>query len=831
MRFGSKALCIPRSLFTLAIGLALVLLAAPAAAEEDAAAEQATEEVADGDEEEEEPEKADGIEDLYVTAEKRETLIQETPIAITALTQDFMQEQVVNDPNDYTLIVPSFSYRNVPNRVFIRGIGRNVNTLGLDPGVAMYTDGIYTSEAVPLTSSSFGTERVEVLRGPQGTLYGRNATGGAVNIISERPSDEFHAKARVIVGNLDSQQYGLILTGPVGGPIEDRLRYHFLFNRASRDGYIQNATGKDLGSVDDYFFRGTLEADITDDLNVWVQGSYYTYDRDGGSNLGASVGLLEDPYSTPTRPAPFATSPLAPSAQFGWPVRNPTVQDVHNVDFNDVARVRLDPVWTLHGRATWNIGPVTLKYIGGYTDYDWESIGSDLDKTSNPTITTLEDAGEDKWYTSSELQLLSNDESAIQWLLGLYYYHENIKQPYKIYDPLNWRMEIFPFSPGLTNPDRRYYFQKGWLETNSYAVFGEASYEFLDVWSVTAGLRYSYDEKKGKELQEIYADARAAAFGQDDPFYALYNFALDLSDPNNSRRHKSHWDAVSGRFVLQYTPIEEVMLYSSFTMGYKPGGFNLGALQEDPEFDDEQVFAYEFGTKTTLLENHLQLNGTFFYYDYRDMQIARAFTDRGTGVTTSEVLNADEASVFGVEIEGLYRYDFDLLWPSDITLSLGYSFLHARYDDFCCSNDQTLPLPDQPPPPAPPVEPIEFDLSGNPLVQSPDHKVSTSLRYGIDTNAGEFAVTGRFSWVDDQLYGIFDDERRWGEDYHRTDLFVSWTMDLPILQDITIIGFVKNLEDDENVNHVQITDAADLGRRYVNPNLQRTYGLEIHLAY
>jgi iron complex outermembrane receptor protein len=830
MRLGNRKLCTFCSRFTLAIGLALVLLAAPAAAQEDAAAEPATEnaatadeegEAAAADEEEAEPEKTGGIEDLYVTAEKRETKLQETPIAITAMPQEFLEQQVVNDPNDYTLLVPSFSYRNVPNRVFIRGIGRNVNTLGLDPGVAMYTDGIYTSEAVPLTSSSFGTERVEVLRGPQGTLYGRNATGGAVNIITERPSDEFHAQARVILGNLDSQQYGAILTGPVPG-LDERLRYHFLFNRASRDGYIQNASGRDLGSVDDFLYRGTLEADITDDLNVWVQALHYSYERDGGSNLGSVVGLLEDPYATTTP----ATSPLVMSAQFGWPVQNPTVRDLHKVDFNDVARVRLDPVWTVLGRATWDIGPVTLRYIGGYTDYDWESIGSDLDKTSNPAIRTLEDAAENKQYMSHELQLLSNGEGPFHFLLGLYYYHEDIQQPYKIYDPLNARMETFvaqvlpfPIIPGLTNPEHRYYYQKGRLETDSYAVFGEASYDFLDVWKVTAGLRYSYDEKKGEELQQIYADWRV--YGGSDLLRDLLGrpencCAFDLTNADNFRRHKSHWDAVSGRFVLQYTPVEEVMLYSSFTMGYKPGGFNLGALQDDPVFDDEQVFAYELGAKTTLLENHLQLNGTFFYYDYRDLQVAVAVTDV---VTVTDVMNADEASVFGVEIEGVYRYDFDLLWPSDITLSLGYSFLHARYDDFCCSEDQATPSTET------------FDLSDNPLVQSPEHKVTTSLTYGIDTDVGEFAVTGRFSWVDDQLYGIFDDTRRWGESYHRTDLFVSWTTDIPVLQDITIIGFVKNLEDDENVNHVLITDSLDLGRRYVNPNLPRTYGLEMHLAY
>jgi iron complex outermembrane receptor protein len=821
----------PRSLFTLLIGLAFVLVAAPAAAQEDTATAEATEEAAAADEEGGEPGEKGGLEEIVITAEKREGLLQETPIAVTAMTEEFMEKQVVNNANDYTLLIPSFSYREVPNRAFIRGIGRNVNALGLDPGVAIYNDGVYTSETAALFNSSFGIERIEVLRGPQGTLYGRSATGGAVNIITEKPSDEFHVKGRVISGNLDSQQFGLIVTGPVRGPIEDRLRYHVLFNRATQDGFIDNLSGPDLGSVDDYLLRASLEADVTDDLNLWLQYEYFYYDRKG-SNFGAAVGLLTDQYARKV----FATSPLTINAQYRWHNPNPTRKNLHKVDYNDVASVKLDPSSTLRGQAAWDVGPVTLKYIGGYTSYDWESIGSDLDKTSNPDIRTLEDVAEDKTYTSHEVQLLSNNESALQWLAGFYYYHEKITQPYEIYAPDNARMETFvdtatlAIIPGISNEMHDYYFQRGSVETDSYAVFGEASYdlgglgvELLEDLSVTGGIRYSYDEKKGKEFQKQFADTRV--YGVTDAFRDFIGLpqnccAFDFSKANNYRVHKSDWDAVSGRVVLQHTPIEDVMIYASFTMGYKPGGFNLGALQDDPVFDDEQVFAYELGAKTTLLDNQMQLNGTFFYYDYKDLQVARAVTDPLTLVTNTQVINADEASVFGLEIEGLYKYDFELLLPSDITLSLAYTFLHARYDDFCCSEDTALPAP----------RPLE-DLDGNPLTQSPDHKISTSLRYGIFTDVGDFALIARFSWVDEQLYGIFDDERRWGDDYHRTDLLASWTTDIPALQDITIIAFVKNLEDDENVNHVQITDVADLGRRYVNPNLPRTYGLEIHLAY
>jgi len=825
MLVTTQTLWTHRWLYILAAGIGLVLAVGPVSAEEQAASVETAEDVSATDDEATKGDQHRGIEEIVVTAEKREGKLQETPIAVTAFTNEGMKKQVINNANDYTLIVPSFSYREYPNRAFIRGIGRNENALGLDPGVAIYNDGVYTSETSPLFSSSFGVERIEILRGPQGTLYGRSATGGAVNIISEKPSPEFHAKARIITGNFGSQQEGLIVTGPIGGPVGNRLRYHFLFNHAKQNGTIHNLGGEDLGSLDDYFYRAQLEADVTDDLNLWIQYDYLTWDRKG-ENYGTVLGVLQDPYATTT---PF-TSPLTLNPQFGWTKPNPSVNDLHTVDNNDVSHVRLDPSWSLRGQAKWE-GPVILKWIAGYTSYDWKSVGGDLDKTSNPSQRVLEDVAERKTYASSEFQILSSEDSTpqllggdVEWLLGFYYYHEKIHQPYEIYLPLNARLEtivaatppFLPISPPIPNSKRRVYLQTGDLETDSYAGFGEATWKFLESWSLTGGLRYSYDKKAGEETQHVYADAMRYGFPDLGTCCALY-----LSNPANRRSYASNWSSVSGRAVLQYQFSQDAMIYGSFTSGYKPGGFRLGGLQDDPIFDNEQLFAYELGTKTTWLDNHLQLNGTFFYYDYRDLQVVRAFTDPVSGIVNSQVINADEASVFGIEIEGLYVYEFDLLWESDVTLGVGYSFLHSRYDKFCCSEDQSN------------TSKIQVDLTGNPLTQSPDHKITLSANYGIDTRVGEFDLTGRFSWVDEQLYSIFDTRspNRWGDAYHRTDILLNWSVDIPALKDISIVAFIKNVEDGANVNHVQISSAEDLARRYVNPNLPRTYGLEIHLSY
>ena len=214
------------------------------------------------------------LEEIIVTASRRETSLQDTPLAVTALSQGLIEELNVNTPFMYEAIVPSLTYQQSPNRLSIRGVGRFTNALGTSPGVAIYNDGIFTAEATSLSTQPINIDRAEVLRGPQGTLYGRNTTGGAVNIISRRPAAEFEADLRVKVGDEGLRQYA----GVVSGPVTDNLRYkvHILDNE--RDGLQENTIGNDFRSADATYYEAQVEWDITDRLNLWVE--YGRLDQD-----------------------------------------------------------------------------------------------------------------------------------------------------------------------------------------------------------------------------------------------------------------------------------------------------------------------------------------------------------------------------------------------------------------------------------------------------------------------------------------------------------------------------------------------------------------------
>ena len=226
------------------------------------------------------------LEEVIVTASKRETNLQDTAIAVSAFTSDMLESLDINSPFDFESLVPSFTYQQTRNRISIRGVGRFSNSLGVSPGVAIYNDGIFTAEAAALSSQPMNIQQTEILRGPQGTLYGRNTTGGAVNVISKRPTDEFHGDFRAKFGNYGTQEFGFVITGP----ITDSFRYKLHAYDAERDGLQDNEAGTDLRTVDSTYLEAQLEWDITDDLSVWLK--YGTLETDPIAGAAPS----DDPY-------------------------------------------------------------------------------------------------------------------------------------------------------------------------------------------------------------------------------------------------------------------------------------------------------------------------------------------------------------------------------------------------------------------------------------------------------------------------------------------------------------------------------------------------------
>lgn len=756
------------------------------------------------------------LEEVVVTAQKRAESLQEAVIAITAVTADMFDELNISNSSDYEALVPSLSVRDTPARLFIRGVGRVTNALGTEPGIAVYLDQVYTSEISVLSrASSLTTERVEVLRGPQGTLYGRNATGGAVSVTSRRPTEEFEHHVRAKAGN-----YGLFNWGASSsGPLTDSLGYRVYAYADSRDGYVDNKGGKDIWDQDQDGFGLQLSWDLSDTINLWL-----SYAKDEYDNIGSGVnfgGWLISPYRSDLK----TQDGFLFNESYQWDKENPAVRDRYEVDLNDPLRIKNDNNDKFIGHLTWDLPEVTLKYIGSYFEGNYSAENGDLGYTSNPANRVVEGAEENTETYSHELQLLSAGDGPLQWVAGLYYYHNERQQPYSIRsltadyleqtDPLINGIPSFNAALVQPNPQRLQYWQEGDLESDSTAVYADANYSFNAEWKLTVGLRYSYDEKKGDEEQYVVADPNANAFG---PTY--FAIIRGLGFPSNccgwlvtsteeaNRKLDDDWDNVSGRLVVDYTPNDDTLIYASIATGYKAGGFRLGTLQENPSFNQEEVLAYELGYKGSF-GGALQLNAAAYFYDYQDMQVlVNRLTEQNLPI--EEIVNADEAEVKGFEFEAIW------LASQALTLMANYSYTDGEYTDFCCFVD-TVGDPSLTP----------QDLSGNPLTQAPENKVFLNASYSWRTaSAGEFVLSGSYSWVDDRQYDVFDTEATRADDYYRVDAMLSWYSPSERLR---VILSGRNLTEEETFTSLQRLNS--FGALNGFPNEPRTYGVEVQYDF
>ncbi|MFQ3322554.1 MAG: iron complex outermembrane receptor protein [Pseudomonadales bacterium] len=742
------------------------------------------------------------LEEVIVTAQKREENLQDTAIAITAFTSETLDQLNISTASDYEALVPSLSFRNQPSRLSIRGIGRTSNSLGLDPGVAVYRDGVYNAETGILgRATSLTTERIEILRGPQGTLFGRNATGGAVSITSKRPTDEFEHHVRAEVGSYNQFDYG----ASSSGPITDDLRYFVAGEQTSRDGYIENVNGGELWEDNDWAAQVQLSWDVTEYFNVWVQ--YFSEGRDINSASGYGLsGHLLTPYDTATR----SPDGLVESPAFNWTESNPTASDPYKVDYNTIGTFKTEATDNITAHLTYDFDNLTIKYIGASHELKSGGSGGDRDYTSNADHSITVGGNQNSSKDSHEIQFISTSDIKLQWVAGLFYFSEDTEQPYRIKNITNDGISqimppgVFSYDPALAiaNPDYILYSQLGELETTSKAVYLDGSYQINDNFKLIVGARYSEDEKIGYENQFTYADGNLYGLFANDEGCC----ALDSSEEINERTHKGDWSDTSGRIVLDYTPDDNQLIYGSISTGYKSGGFRLGEVQEDPIFDPEDITSYEIGYKATFNDTIL-INAAVYHYDYKDMQVSAGFLNN-QGLSLVKVINADEAEIDGLELETTW------IATENLRLMLAYSYIDGEYTDFCCVID-TVANPG-----------VEQDLSGTDLVQAPKNKVSLNANYTWFTDTmGDFSISGNYSFVDERSYSIFESPRTTADSYYRADMALTWYSSD---SDIRVVVAGKNITDEQTFTSLTLgQNDAVTGM----PNEPRVYSLEVQYDF
>jgi iron complex outermembrane receptor protein len=618
----------------LATGLtrgSLTFLALPAAAQQGSAAA---------------PAQSAALEEIVVTAQRREQSIQDVPVSVSAFTAKDIENRAATNLIELAATTPNVSFNTsvTGQDIRIRGVGASDTTLIFDPGVGVYVDGLYLPRMSGLNLDLIGIERVELLRGPQGTLFGRNTIGGAINITTSRPSDEFSGDVELTTGSYGRFDALLGIEGPIAdGTLSGRLAGVI----RSRDGYgerLDFATGgkiDEADNVDRYAVRGSLDWTPTESVDVLLSADVGSIDEKGQ--------LLHIQKTFPTRLVTTSNIFTTPDYNDQFVAADPHANYATGPNYNK------SDTWSTSMTIDWKLSPSSkFRSITAY--YDAQSkVGNDLD--GSPLNLFEQNATEDATYFSQELQLggLAFDER-LNWLTGLYYGKETG----------HLHSDALLFQTLYTSPFRVDLSQKLdiWTDNWNGAAFGQGTYNITDKLSMTAGARYSYD---WKQVEHERASVNTGAI----------TLPFDKMDDN--------WAAWSGRFGFEYRWTPDVMGYISAARGFKSGGINgasTTAAAFQP-FDPEYLWTYEAGLRSEWFDKSLRFNASVFYSDYSDMQF-RVYYQAPSGALDQIVENVGASTVKGFELE-LQAVPVENLL---LTASVGY--LNGEYTKAAVGSPITL---------------------------------------------------------------------------------------------------------------------------------------------
>lgn len=537
-----------------------------------------------------------GLEEIIVTASKTgETQLQDTPIAITAFSAVGIERSGIKDVRDLAGLTPNLriAENTGQSQVYIRGVGSNNSFAGSDPSSTVHLDGVYIARPGSYFANFLDVERVEVLRGPQGTLYGRNSVGGTINIISRKPDNDLRAKAQFTIGNYDAYRGEGFVSGPV---IEDKLAASVSLLHGRHAGYQRNIAPGGSPRVDSenvISTRGQLRFTPTQTIDLTLRGDYTNSDFVPG-------GYMKTLVTSQTQPSPVARDSLADSILGDYRrVALNTPQSAGNRSYG----VAFDAALELSTN-------LTLTSLSAYRDNHFTYT---IDSDATAALVRRTEQNERQNQISEELNLRGRFDR-LTFVLGGYYFNEEIDST----------LFVTNFIPGVQiNPNIT-------VDTRAIAAYGQATFDVTPWLSATAGIRYT-DERK--------------QFGQ---AFFIRTLATGLPRPTDPIVYErtGSYRAWTPKFEIDVRPIENVLVYVSATRGFKSGGFNITSANPGQGFAPEFLWSYEAGVKTDLFDRRVRFNAAVFHYDYSDLQV-QAFITPGV----ADITNAANASVDGVEVE------------------------------------------------------------------------------------------------------------------------------------------------------------------------------------
>ncbi len=606
-----------------------------------------------------------GLEEIIVTAQKRTERLQDVPVSISVFNDSAIEQTGVRELKEMASYIPNLQIsqgNDFRSTVTIRGVGAQSRNIGFDSRVGVYVDGVYVGMSPAINQELLNLERIEVLRGPQGTLFGKNTVAGAINLVTKKPDDDLHGRVTGDFGNLGYSE----IKGLVNLPFSDTVSGAFAVSKTDRDGYVKNiVTGNDLMERDVLAYRAQLRIEASDRLEI--NASFDGLESEG-------LILVGDPITDMLAMQPVQFAPEFGEVAFSF---DPS-------DKRDIYGGALDLAYDL-------ANGFTVKSITGYRTTD--AVYSNATDYSPVDIVSIEYA-DDYDVLSQEFQLISPEEGAFDWVAGLFYYSQDAHTNRDVVlgqsfidafvGPLYASGQVsppLPPPPALPNdvvaqllgfgPPGSKVFNRGDVKTRSYAAYFNATWELAERWKLGFGARYSTEDKDVNWLLD----------GRNSGIFFIGSTGPDPANPSpliNDRTDNFFAPAVS----LTYELTDETNVYARYAAGYKSGGFNLDYINADElaahqglDFDKETVDSFEVGLKGDYLDGRLLLNVAAFIATYDDYQVNQ-FVDLGGGRTSIRINNAAKVDTSGVEAEASW------LVSDELTLQGSLGLLKAEFDSF-----------------------------------------------------------------------------------------------------------------------------------------------------
>jgi len=719
------------------------------------------------------------IEEIVVTATKRSQSLSDVPVAVSAFTQESLENYGITRPGDLMSVTPGLSGKNDDGsftQYVIRGISSNITTIDAEASVGLFIDGMYIGRFGGAASSIFDVERVEVIKGPQSTMFGRNSSAGAISIVTNKPStDGFSASATLRAGNYDS--FGGDFA--VNAPVSDNLAIRIAGRAEATDGYGEySLSGDDAKDASSHAFRLSLAYDpedrLTFDLSVEYEDTTF-------KNPG---------FPDNNNPAFDALIPTGPFDE---------------VIYGNIEQKADVETWGVNARVKWDIGnDYSIHSLTAFRTFDWEE-PSDLDGTPLSIFDFYYYTGNDSYFQDLRL---SRQSGKMDWFIGLSYWKEDTYG-----DTIVEYNEFDFFGPGtcgflggfFPNPCFDGLMHEAFLqdgETETISVYGDLVYSVTDKLNISLGVRYSREDKTMVDEATALVPAPGAAL----PTFSQVltgGANLIIGPTTGITTLKEDFNSVQPRLAIDYRVNQDHLFYASYGRGFKAGGFNLPFQAITARnFDEESSDAYEFGVKSTLFGGSATWNTAVYYYDYEDYQ------DRVTlqGQTTPTIENAATVEGYGLETE------FDLRFGKANRLMIAASWSSTEYDEY---DDVTNPC-GQPVP-----CPTAVSFAGNSLPFSPDFSVSIGLQNTFRMGDGSLISFLNFSYNDEVFFNRRNDD---GE--NSLGLVNLRLVYEPDGRNWSVGAYGRNLTDEEYFH----TRDTVLGIRQAKIGYPRTYGIEFRFG-